>query len=133
MYACTGASPSAIAICGLPPARRRGFAAVRLDALLFDAELRGSALFGATRVGPAVFDAELLAKRCVFSMDRLKPTSLRRALVILGSFTRPRQQPYTTVLACRAVPIPRPGSAPRRNQGEALGSQFFLEEERRMR
>src|SRR5882762_8594111 len=26
MYACTGASPSAFAICGLPPERRRGLA-----------------------------------------------------------------------------------------------------------
>src|SRR3954470_5982516 len=26
MYACTGASPSALAICGLPPLRSRGFA-----------------------------------------------------------------------------------------------------------
>jgi len=38
MYACTGASPSALAIWGLPPESRVGFAAARAD--FFDV-LRG--------------------------------------------------------------------------------------------
>src|SRR5687767_13933306 len=33
MYACTGASPSALAICGLPPERSFGFAAARPSCL----------------------------------------------------------------------------------------------------
>jgi hypothetical protein len=35
MYACTGASPSALAICGFPPESSFGFALTRLRAVLF--------------------------------------------------------------------------------------------------
>jgi hypothetical protein len=58
MYACTGASPSPFAICGLPPARRAGVRDAFAAAVFFAAA--GLAVFfaaGFLGAWPAVFAA----------------------------------------------------------------------------
>ena len=79
MYACTGASPSALAICGLPPERSLGLGFDLRVGFAFGAD------FGADFA--AAFDADFTAAFGVnFELPRL-----------LGVESIPRKVPYTTV------------------------------------
>ena len=59
MCACTGASPSAFVICGLPPERRTGFATARLEVLAAMGAMPPDTLAGLHRLG--VLDADTQA------------------------------------------------------------------------
>gem|GEM_PF-1229062 len=79
MYACTGASPSALAICGLPPERSLGLGFDLRVGFAFGAD------FGADFA--AAFDADFTAAFGVnFELPRL-----------LGVESMPHKVPYITV------------------------------------